>query len=442
MHALTLCVLFLALPLLQGELVQVIQLGRHGARTPNSFEFLPNQYAEQEGQLTVLGLVQQYFLGQEMRKRYIEDTPFLQETFNSSEVLIKSSWKNRTVRSALSFVNGMYPQDDGVWIDNIYTTGFSVDQLIPLKKRVKEVSHSDMKRVRINEDWAKEVVEIISLDGDLYFHAHKSANCPPAEKIVKEIKKSREITEMERFFHLTLYPALASGVNSHLGHELINPDLLDIKKAKSVLDNYRCNMFHGKDHPYIDEPTLKFLKKTRYFHAYKLMLVDDLVRAISASKLLDEIRHFTRSMRDGAENIPKFIFYSAHDTNLEILFSIFLFESQIAVEDHYNVIPFSSVVSFELHKEIEYIEEKNGTETKEEYYVKMLYNDEPQLIKWCLGYQCTLNQFHKILEHYIIPNLEEFCQAGKIHKITKSDESLCSYGGDDVNSPCGTYMTN
>ena len=97
MRALILCVLFLSLPLLYAELIQVIQLGRHGARTPNSFEFMANQYNETEGQLTVLGLTQQYHLGQEMRKRYIEETNFLSEEFNSSEVLIKSSWKNHRI---------------------------------------------------------------------------------------------------------------------------------------------------------------------------------------------------------------------------------------------------------------------------------------------------------------------------------------------------------
>lgn len=405
MKVITACVLLLALPLFSAELIQVIQLARHGARTPNSFEFIPDQYPETEGQLTVLGLVQEYFLGQEMRKRYVEDLNFLSDTFNSSEVLIKSSWKNRTMRSAYAFANGLYPQEDGVWHENIYAEGFNVDNLLPLKNKQRAVDPEEIKRIRIDEDWAQETVEVISMDGDLHFHAVKNGNCPPAEQVVEELKKSREFQEMEKYFRVALYSQLAQSVNRPLGYNLLDAESLNIKKAKSVLDNYRCNTFHNKEHPQIDERTLKILRKSRHFWAYKLTLVDDMVRSVSASKLFSEFLEYTSRMKKGVPNTPKYIFYSAHDTNLEVLFSVFLLESVIDMEDHYNVIPFSSVFSLEVHKE----ESKGDNETKDNHYVKILFNDEPQFIKWCLDYKCTLDQFHKILEHYMMPNLEDFC---------------------------------
>jgi len=420
MRALILCVLFLALPLLQAELIQVIQLARHGARTPNSFEFMSNQYRENEGQLTVLGLVQEYQLGQEMRKRYIEDSNFLSEEFDSSEVLIKSSWKNRTVRSAYAFANGLYPQKDGVVHENIFAEDFPVENILPLKNRVNKVEKDDIRSVKLNEEWAKNITEIIQEDGDLYFHAPKDGNCPPAEKIIKELKKSRESQDIEDFLSIALYPQLAASINGPLGFTRVHPENLNMKKAKSVLDNYRCNTFHGKDHPEMDDLTLKLLIKTRYLYAYKLTLLDDMVRSVSSSKLFKEFLDFTSAARDGVADTPKFVFYSAHDTNLEILFSIFLLESVIASNDDYNIIPFSSVMSIELHKEQETV---NG-EVKESHYVRLLFNDEPQLIKWCMGYQCSLSQFHKILEHYIVPQLEEFCNVGKPIKPAANPEGV------------------
>jgi len=427
MKAIAFWVLLLALPLFGAELVQVIQLARHGARTPNSFEFIPNQYPETEGQLTVLGLVQQYFLGKEMRKRYVENLNFLSETFNSSEVLIKSSWKNRTVRSAYSFANGLYPQEDGVWYENIYADGFPIDQLLPLKNRQRAVDPEEISRVKIDEEWAKETVEIVSMEGDLYFHATKSGNCPPAEEVVKELKKSRESKDMEKYFGVALYTQLASGVNRPLGFNLLDPDTMNIKKAKSVLDNYRCNTFHGKEHPEIDEHTLKILKKTRHFYAYKMMLIDDMVRSVSATKLFSEFLEYTSGIKNGIPNTPKYIFYSAHDTNLEVLFSIFLLESKIDMEEHYNIIPFSSVFSLEIHKEEQTVEGSSELERKDSYYVKLLFNDEPQFIKWCLDYKCTLDQFHKILEHYMVPSLNDFCGVGKaVSSVTLcSEDSVC-----------------
>jgi hypothetical protein len=419
-------ILFIVLPLLQAELVQVIQLARHGARTPNSFQYIPNQFREEHGQLTVLGLVQQYFLGQEMRKRYIEDLGFLSESFNSSEVVFKSSYKNRTVRSAYSFVSGMYPQEEGIWHENIYAENFPIDQLLPLKKRQKIVSRDDIKKIKINEEWAKEVIEIISKERDLHFHATKSANCPSAEKIVAELKMANELREMEKFFSLTLYPQLASGINQGLGSELLNSEKLNIKKAKSVLDNYRCNTFHGQEHPNIDEQTMKILKRTRHFYAYKLTLLDEMVRSVLGTKLLEEFMKYTRSARDKVAGTPKYVFYSAHDTNLEGLFSIFLLESIIDSEEHYNIIPFSSVVSIELHKEQESFMGPNGMEMKESHYVQLSFNDEPQLIKLCLGYKCSLDQFHNILERHIVPNLEDFCSIGGAVSSPPITATTCS----------------
>jgi len=424
MQAITFWVLLLALPLFRTELVQVIQLGRHGARSPNSFELLPNQYPEKEGELTILGIVQQYFLGQEMRKRYVEDLHFLSEDFNSSEVTIKSSWKNRTMRSAFAFLNGLYPQETGVWMDNVYAEeGFPPEQLLPLKSPQRTITREETMRVKIDEDWARESMEIVQMDGDLYFHAHKNDNCPPAEKTIKEIKKAHHSLEMEKYLALVLYPQLASGINSHLGFNLIDEDSLTLKKAKSVLDNYRCNSFHGKDHPIIDDYTLNLLKKSRHHYAYNIMLKDEMVRSIAGSRLLKEFLEYTSAVRDGVPSAPKFVFYAAHDTNLEILFSIFLLQSKIDMEEHYNIIPFSSVLSIEVHKEQETEEGPNGPETKDAYYVKLLFNDEPQLIKWCASYKCPLDQFHRILEHYMLPDLEGFC---KVSRTVSTGVTVCT----------------
>jgi len=399
--------LFFLLPCLYAELVQVIHLGRHGARSPNSFVFHPSRYTEKEGELTVLGLTQQFFLGKEMRKRYVEEQKFLSDSFNSSEVLIRSSYKNRTIRSALAFVNGLYPQESGVEHHNIYADFIHPENLLPHKIRKHEIDRETIKKIKIDEDWARSVVDIISHESDLHFHATKEENCPSIDKMLKDIKKSHEMMEMEKYLRLALYPQVAEKMK--LDHQS-----LDIKKAKSILDIVRCNSFHGKDHPEFDELTIKLLKMTRGFFAYKITLVDEMVKSVVGSKLLKEFLQHTDSIRNKVQNTPKFVFYSAHDTTMEVLFSIFLLETKIHNEEKYNIIPFSSTISFEVHKELEHDDDLG--ELVEKYSVQMLYNDEPQFIKWCLGYSCSLEQFHKIIEHHVVPDVENFCSAGKIIK--------------------------
>jgi len=397
--------LFLILPCFYAELVQVIHLGRHGARSPNNFEFVPSHYPEKEGELTVLGLTQQFFLGKEMRKRYVEDLKFLSDSFNSSEVLIRSSYKNRTVRSALAFVNGLYPQDSGVELDNVYADFVHPENLLPHKNRKHAIDRETTRKIKIDEDWARTVVDIVAMEGDMHFHATKDDNCPSVEEILKGIKKSHDMLEMEKYLSQALYPQIAEILNHP--HDSFN-----IRKAKSILDIVRCNSFHGKDHPQFDELTIQLLKATRAFFAYKITLGDEMVRSASSSKLLKEFLQHTDSIRNNAENTPKFVFYQAHDTTMELLFSIFLLETKIHNEEQYNIIPFSSTVSFEVHKELEHDHELG--ELVENYYVQMFYNDEPQFIKWCLGYSCSLGQFHQIIHHHVVPDLEGFCTAGKI----------------------------
>jgi hypothetical protein len=386
-------------------------LARHGARTPNSWEFIPNQYTEKNGELTILGFVQQYYLGQEMRKRYIEDHKFLSENFTESEVIVKSSWKNRTVRSAVAFINGLFPQEEGVWHDNKYAEYVQAENLIPLKNKKRIILQDEIRKIKVNEDWAHKTIKIVSKEKDMHFHATKSANCPSVEDFVKDLKKSLLNEEMENYFRMTLYHQLSSSVNGAAGTQMLNAENMKLKNAKSVLDNYRCNHFHGNHHPHIDEQTLKILKKSRYHYAYKVMHVDDLVRSVHLSTLLHEFHSFLSSAQENISNTPKYVFYQGHDTNLEALLSTFLLETKIAEEEHYNIIPFSSVFSLELHKEQETVESLDGTiEVKDAYYVQLFFNDEPQLIKMCLSYKCPLNQFKKILKHHIVPELENFCK--------------------------------
>ncbi|XP_030642300.1 lysophosphatidic acid phosphatase type 6 [Chanos chanos] len=62
------------------------------------------------GQLTTVGMQQLYDLGQRLRKRYIDDLPFLTPTFQLSEVYIRSTNIVRTIESAKCLVAGLFQQ--------------------------------------------------------------------------------------------------------------------------------------------------------------------------------------------------------------------------------------------------------------------------------------------------------------------------------------------
>uniref|UniRef100_A0A0K0DRC0 acid phosphatase n=1 Tax=Angiostrongylus cantonensis TaxID=6313 RepID=A0A0K0DRC0_ANGCA len=108
---------------------------RHGDRLP--IEICPTDPIQEDdwalggggfGQLTPLGMAQQFKFGKLLREFYVE-TGFLSKKYSSKEIYILSTDVNRTIISAMSNMLGMYGQPDGssrAEIDYPNATGWPV----------------------------------------------------------------------------------------------------------------------------------------------------------------------------------------------------------------------------------------------------------------------------------------------------------------------------
>ena len=101
---------------INNEYIFVMTHFRHGARAPQIFynkeKYLDYalEYWKAPGELTPAGQRMHYLLGIRNRIRYIIDRKFLSEKFDPHEILIYSSCINRTIVSAASQLQGLYPQ--------------------------------------------------------------------------------------------------------------------------------------------------------------------------------------------------------------------------------------------------------------------------------------------------------------------------------------------
>lgn len=87
----------------------VFELVRHGARAP-IMDMDLSEFPVAEGMLTASGMRQRYLLGQNSRRKYMEENQdFLSPNYDPTEVFFQSTDVNRTIASMYSELMGLYP---------------------------------------------------------------------------------------------------------------------------------------------------------------------------------------------------------------------------------------------------------------------------------------------------------------------------------------------
>ena len=403
------------------KLIFVTTHFRHGARAPMRVDQKYRDHIKEiwksPGELTAVGHRMHYILGLRNRLRYITDTyNFLSERFNSHEILIYSSPFNRTLLSAYSQLQGLYPEFENLGeilyenqeklaVPDIKYNYPSIEEkinkikgnampnlmtLIPVrmindderKITLYDIGKCQEKRDEIKENNRKTLPIIINME--------KEFNKEYGEKLNNFYGEERTY---DYNFMNRLCDAVISGITDARNLTEFKKTKIDINKIKDYCFevqkmNYREHILGDKEH---------------------------ILAPLEASKLMKEIIHYMKQRIDidiNQENIeekfldyskPKMLMISGHDSTIACN-EIFLLNClNYSIKDFFRLPKYASQLALEIIRRDATIEEIKNM-TYKDYIINYYFNDE-------LILRISVDEFIKKIE----PNLwtdqqiDDFC---------------------------------
>ncbi|XP_046583107.1 prostatic acid phosphatase-like [Haliotis rubra] len=342
-----LCVLN-AISSLDGSLRYAQVLFRHGDRTPtHAYPNDPHQkdtWPQGWGQLTQVGMRQEYELGQYLRQRYV-DSGFIHGNYTADEIHILATYKDRAIMSAYSMLAGLFPPaGDQIWNPAIPW------QPIPVHTLPKE------------DDF------ILEMD------------CPTYDALKYKFSKSDYAKHLE-----AQYQDLVDLLANYSGYPPSFESLMDMVDPIYVENahNLTFPLWLRQNDVYKRFLALKDVKAQLKFH-------DKAMARIRGGPLLGK---FIQNMDDvvNFNNITQKIdFYAGHDTNINALLSTMGMFNQIHIM-------YAGAVLVELHHY-----------DTEGYTVEFYYRNDTTVLPYLLtvpgcGSSCPLSKL-KVLTRDVIPD--------------------------------------
>ncbi|KAI6183200.1 Acid phosphatase [Aphelenchoides bicaudatus] len=378
----------------EDELVLVHTIWRHGSRAPlRLFKNDPNIEEKWQfglGNLLPAGMLDCLKLGRRLRERYYD---YLSPHYNFSEIFIRSSDTNRTLRSASSNLIGLYEKGSRRGVDYPDIEGWPVG-FVPIP------------------------VHSIKQEDDDALFGYTVDNCPRFKEAWKQIIQTPEYTDM-----LTKYQDTIKEGEQVSGDKM---NLIDRDSAYYIVDEHfiekRAKM--PTTPGYTDQlyDSLKELNDLQIAYQFGLKLkpqndVDfhlEMARPMGSALLFEIIdrmqlkAHCYEQQTINSSNAEcswinklKYFGYSAHDSTISSLFSTFGFKETNWNKPGYP--DYTSSLMFEL---------KRNAQTNE-FYLQVFYlvADEPVVeltgdIQGC-EQSCTLAEFTQRSEIYKIENRTE-----------------------------------
>uniref|UniRef100_A0A452HPW5 acid phosphatase n=1 Tax=Gopherus agassizii TaxID=38772 RepID=A0A452HPW5_9SAUR len=323
---------------------------RHGDRTPVE-NFPTGLHKESEwpqgfGQLTKIGMQQQYELGQYTRKRY---SNFLNATYNRHEIFIQSTDYDRTIMSTQVYLAGLFPPvGNQIWNPQIL--------------------------------WQPIPVHTVPVSEDHMLH-FPSPNCPRFDELQNETQASWQFQNK-----LQPYMVKQKGKN------------INLRDSWNTYDTLLCESIHNYTLP--EWASRDVMKKMKELAALSLQSIFGIYKTKDKARLQGGVlvNAILKSIKKATQpsNKRKIQIFSAHDTTIGALqMALNIFNGKLP--------PYSACQFFELYQE------NSGHYSIEmSYRNDSLTDPYPLRLPGCTS-PCPLEKFAKLVSSVIVEDWSKEC---------------------------------
>lgn len=331
------CFIFTTQTFADDKLIFAIDVIRHGDRTPiQLIPKAPYLWPEGLGELTALGMKQEFDLGQEHRQLYINQTNLLPAHYKADSIYVCSTDVNRTLMSAESFLLGLYPLGTG---PDTLPQSF---QPIPIHLKMQANQTNLIPDVHFSQSIAEK-----------YIYSRPDWQTKTHELTPKFAEWS-QLTGIT-VSNLSQLVGIADTLFIDQLHHAPLPPGLSEQEANAIID----------------------AGKWAFVTAYKPYEAS----APNSAPLLTAINDY---LQQGSQQTTplKWVLFSAHDSTLLSLMSTL--QNPLDAQPHY-----ASDLNIALYMR------KPG-----DYFVKLTYNNKPVYLPTCAQTDCTLQQFSQFVKSH------------------------------------------
>lgn len=370
------------------ELQMVVELFRHGARGPIFYD--PWYIWDHEGELTPNGARMHFVLGRELKKRY---AGFLPAEFDPSLIRVQSTNFNRTIQSALSQLYGIFSTDNDTTCPHLIPDYNSSLTNPPDNLFINETSdgHSCVYPQRLNAI----PVHVTGFGFDYILKSYFGETCSYMNNLTFMMTDDL-FTPKYQAFREEIQPIVEESVNRRWIPSVNASSREAFLQTAFLWDVIIANYNYGNEVPM--EPGDELWTKYQYAFDVVSQIIwnsHPLQYQLGSANFLNAVlEHFNNKVKN--QTTYKFLFYSAHDSNIvPILTALNQLSVECLLERYRNPSFNNPVCTFPTYASNILFELWRDSENPSEYRVKVIYND--MVLQLCGQDTCDLNSFANVI---------------------------------------------